>query len=194
MEAKLPKLRYQPAALEPIISSKTIDFHFNKHLNGYINNLIKLSKGTTFEGLPVEEIVKKAPEGGLLNNAGQVINHVYYFNQFTENPTQDGPKGKLLTTINEQYGSFENMKEKLSTAAKTLFGSGWVWLTINPGGKLEIIKAPNGENPLREGHQLVFTIDVWEHAYYLDYQNRRPDYVDALWQLIDWEVVEKRIE
>lgn len=194
MEAKLPKLMYQPAALEPIISSKTIDFHFNKHLNGYINNLIKLSKGTTFEGLPVEEIVKSAPEGGLLNNAGQVVNHVYYFNQFTGNPTQEGPKGKLLTAINEQYGSFEEIKKELSTAAKTLFGSGWVWLTINPGGKLEIIKVPNGENPLREGHQLIFTIDVWEHAYYLDYQNRRPDYVDALWQLIDWKVVEKRFE
>jgi Fe-Mn family superoxide dismutase len=192
MEAKLPKLMYQPAALEPIISSKTIDFHFNKHLNGYINNLLKLSEGTEFEGLPVEEVVKKAPEGGILNNAGQVVNHVYYFNQFTDEPTQNGPSGKLLEKVNEKFGSFHKMKEEISTAAKTLFGSGWVWLTLNPNHQLEIIKSPNGENPLRQGHQLLLTIDVWEHAYYLDYQNRRPDYIEAFWKIIDWKVIEKR--
>ena len=193
MNYEMPKLPYAHEALEPVISQQTVDFHYGKHLQAYVNNLNNLVPGTEYEGKTVEEIVATAPDGAVFNNAGQVLNHTLYFLQFTPNPSRKEPAGKLREAIDRDFGSFENMKKELNAAATGLFGSGWAWLAVDKDGKLHITKEANGCNPLRKGMTPLLGFDVWEHAYYLDFQNRRADHIQALWDIIDWEAVEKRM-
>ena len=188
---ELIALPYASDALEPVISKETIAFHHGKHLAGYVNNLNGLLEGSPLAGLTLEEIVLKA-EGGMLNNAGQILNHELYFEQFTGKPGKPAPAGKLAEAINRDFGSFEAFKEEFVKKGTTLFGSGWVWLSADKDGKLVITQETNAANPIQKGLKPLLTFDVWEHAYYLDYQNRRPDHLAALWQIINWEVVESR--
>ena len=188
---ELMALPYAPDALEPVISKETIAFHHGKHLAGYVNNLNGLLPGSGFEEATLEEIVCKAT-GGMLNNAGQILNHELYFGQFTGEPTKSTPTGKLAEVITRDFGSFEAFKEEFQKKGATLFGSGWVWLSADKDGKLVITQETNAANPIQKGLKPLLTFDVWEHAYYLDYQNRRPDHLAALWQIVDWEVIEKR--
>lgn len=190
MAIELPKLPYAYNALVPIISKQTLEFHHNKHHAAYVNNLNKLIKGTEFENSDLVEIIMKA-KGGIFNNAAQVWNHTFYFEQFGQNKIEK-LRGQLLVAINSSFGSFDEFKEKFTTAAKTLFGSGWVWLVKKSDGTLDIIQTSNAKNPLTDNLIPILTCDVWEHAYYLDYQNNRPDYVEHFWNLIDWEVVSDR--
>lgn len=193
MTIQMPQLPYAPNALEPIISEQTINFHYGKHLQNYVNTLNNLIKGTELEGKSVEEIVKVAPEGPVFNNAGQTLNHTLYFIQFKSPVSGNVPQGKIAEAINSSFGDFETFKKEFTQAAVSLFGSGWAWLSQDQNGKLVITKEPNGSNPLRSGLNPLMCIDVWEHAYYLDYQNRRPDHIAAVWDIIDWEVVGKRM-
>jgi Fe-Mn family superoxide dismutase len=192
----MPILPYAHDALEPVISKETVDFHYGKHLQTYVNNLEKLIKGTPLEELCIEEIVTMAPEGPMYNNAGQVLNHQLYFLQFMPNPPHKKPNGKLATLIVRDFGSFEELQKKMNEASVGLFGSGWVWLCISDDEteKLEIICCPNGDNPLRHGKLPLLGFDVWEHAYYLDYQNRRADHIGRLWEIVNWEEVGRRAE
>ena len=193
MNHEMPKLPYANNALEPVISQQTIEFHYGKHLQAYVNNLNNLIKGTEFEDKNLIEIIQTAPDGAIFNNAGQVLNHTLYFLQFKPNPERKEPTGKLLEAINRDFGSFEEMKKQLSAASVGLFGSGWGWLAMDKDGKLSIRQEPNGCKPVKHGLKPLMCIDVWEHAYYLDYQNRRPVHVNAIWDIIDWETVEKRM-
>jgi Fe-Mn family superoxide dismutase len=188
---ELMTLPYAQDALEPVISKETIAFHHGKHLAGYVNNLNALLEGSHLAELPLEEIVLKA-EGGMLNNAGQILNHEMYFEQFTGKSGKPAPAGRLAEAIERDFGSFEAFKEEFQKKGATLFGSGWVWLSADKDGKLVITQEPNAANPIQKGLKPLLTFDVWEHAYYLDYQNRRPDHLAALWQIIDWTVVENR--
>ena len=190
---ELMVLPYAMDALEPVISKQTLEFHHGKHLAGYVNNLNGLLPGSGFEEASLEEIVCKA-EGGMLNNAGQILNHNMYFGQFTGEPTKSAPTGQLADAIERDFGSFEAFKEAFQKAGATLFGSGWVWLSSDKDGKLLITQETNAANPVQKGLKPLLTFDVWEHAYYLDYQNRRPDHLAALWQIVDWSVIEKRYE
>ena len=193
MMIQMPQLPYAPNALEPVISEQTINFHYGKHLQNYVNTLNNLIKGTELEGKSVEEIVKVAPEGPVFNNAGQALNHTLYFIQFKSPVSGNVPQGKIAEAINSSFGDFETFKKEFTQAAVSLFGSGWAWLSQDQSGKLVITKEPNGGNPLRSGLNPLMGIDVWEHAYYLDYQNRRPNHIAAVWDIIDWEVVGKRM-
>jgi Fe-Mn family superoxide dismutase len=188
---ELMALPYAPEALEPVISKETIGFHHGKHLAGYVNNLNGLLEGSPLAGLSLEEIVLKA-EGGMLNNAGQILNHNLYFGQFAAPKADNKPTGKLVEAIVRDFGSFEAFKEEFQKKGATLFGSGWVWLSADKDGKLVITQETNAANPIQKGLKPLLTFDVWEHAYYLDYQNRRPDHLAALWQIIDWQVIENR--
>lgn len=190
---ELKALPYAMDALEPVISKQTLEFHHGKHLAGYVNNLNGLLEGSPLAGLPLEEMVCKA-EGGMLNNAGQILNHNLYFGQFTAPKADNAPKGMLAEAIVRDFGSFEAFKEAFQKGGATLFGSGWVWLSADKDGKLVITQETNAANPVQKGLKPLLTFDVWEHAYYLDYQNRRPDHLAALWQIVDWEVVEKRFD
>lgn len=192
MTYEMPKLPYANNGLEPVISQSTIDYHFGKHLQTYVNNLNALVPGTAFEGKTVEEIVATAPDGAIFNNAGQVLNHTLYFLQFTPHPAKHEPSGPLAAAIQREFGSFEHFQKEFNNAATTLFGSGWAWLSVDKDGKLHITKEANGSNPIRNGWKPLLGFDVWEHAYYLDYQNRRPDHLSKLWEIINWEVVEQR--
>ena len=194
MTIQMPQLPYAPNALEPIISEQTINFHYGKHLQNYVNTLNNLIKGTELEGKSVEEIVKVAPEDPVFNNAGQVLNHTLYFIQFKSPVSGNVPQGKIAEAINASFGDFETFKKEFTQASVSLFGSGWAWLSQDQSGKLVITKEPNGGNPLRSGLNPLMGIDVWEHAYYLDYQNRRPEHIAAVWEIIDWEVVGKRMQ
>ena len=194
MTIQMPQLPYAPNALEPVISEQTINFHYGKHLQNYVNTLNNLIKGTELEGKSVEEIVKVAPEGPVFNNAGQTLNHTLYFIQFKSPVSGNVPQGKIAEAINSSFGDFETFKKEFTQAAVSLFGSGWAWLSQDQNGKLVITKEPNGSNPLRSGLNPLMCIDVWEHAYYLDYQNRRPDHIAAVWDIIDWGVVGKRMQ
>lgn len=188
---ELMVLPYAAEALEPVISRETIGFHHGKHLAAYVNNLNGLLSGSGFEDATLEEIVCKAT-GGILNNAGQILNHELYFAQFTAKPAKTAPTGALAEAIVRDFGSFESFKEEFQKKGATLFGSGWVWLSADKDGKLVITQEPNAANPVQKGLKPLLTFDVWEHAYYLDYQNRRPDHLAALWQIIDWDVVSAR--
>ncbi len=190
MNITMPTLPYAANALEPVISEQTINFHYGKHLQNYVNTLNTLIQGTEFEGKSVEEIVKTAPDGPIFNNAGQTLNHTYYFLQFKSPVKGNEPTGKIAEALVRDFGSVENFKKEFSQAAATLFGSGWAWLSQDKDGKLVITKEANAGNPLRHGNNPLLGIDVWEHAYYLDYQNRRADHLAALWDIIDWKVVE----
>ena len=193
MSYSMPQLPYANDALEPIISQETINYHYGKHLQTYVNNLNSLVPNTPYAGKTVEEIVITAPDGAIFNNAGQVLNHTLYFQQFTPAPTQLEPKGKLAEAIKRDFGNFENFKDQMTQAATPLFGSGWAWLAMDKDGNLSIIKEANGSNPLRQGMKPLLGFDVWEHAYYLDYQNRRTDHLANLWKIIDWQVIENRM-
>ena len=186
-------LPYAIDALEPVISKQTLEFHHGKHLAGYVNNLNGMLPGSGFEDSSLEEIVCKA-SGGMLNNAGQILNHNLYFEQFCKPKVDNAPIGKLAEAITRDFGSFEAFKEAFQKAGATLFGSGWVWLSADKDGKLVITQETNAANPIQKGLKPLLTFDVWEHAYYLDYQNRRPDHLAAIWQIIDWQVIEKRFE
>ena len=187
----LIELPYAMEALEPVISKETIAFHHGKHLAGYVNNLNGLLDGSGFEDATLEEIVCKAT-GGILNNAGQILNHNMYFGQFKAPQAGNKPTGQLAEAIDRDFGSFEAFKEEFQKAGATLFGSGWVWLSADKDGKLVITQETNAANPIQKGLKPLLTFDVWEHAYYLDYQNRRADHLSALWDIVDWKVVEKR--
>lgn len=188
---ELMLLPYPENALEPVISKEAISFHHGKHLATYVNNLNALLEGSPLAGKSLEEIVLKA-EGGMLNNAGQILNHNMYFSQFTAKPQQAVPTGKLAEAISRDFGSFDAFKEEFQKKGATLFGSGWVWLSADKDGKLVITQETNAANPIQKGLKPLLTFDVWEHAYYLDYQNRRPDHLAALWQIVNWQVVESR--
>jgi len=190
MSFELPALPFAKEALEPYISANTIDFHYGKHHQAYVNNLNKLVPGTQFENATLEEIILKA-EGGIFNNGAQVWNHTFYWNCLTTNG-KEHPSGDFLSAINRDFGSFEAFKEKFSNAAVTLFGSGWAWLVKDKDNKLHITQESNAGNPLRNGYTPLLTCDVWEHAYYIDKQNRRPAYVDDFWKIVDWVKVEER--
>lgn len=185
-------LPYAEDALQPVISKETIAFHHGKHLAGYVNNLNNLLEGNELADLPLEEIVCKAT-GGILNNAGQILNHNLYFGQFTAPKAGSQPIGKLAEAIVCDFGSFEAFKEMFQKAGATLFGSGWVWLSADKNGKLVITQETNAANPIQKGLKPLLTFDVWEHAYYLDYQNRRVDHLAALWDIVDWSVIEGRL-
>ena len=191
----LMTLPYAPEALEPVISLETIEFHHGKHLQTYVDNLNKLVAGTEFEGMPLEEIVCKS-QGGIFNNAGQILNHNLYFGQFrpiTDNPSPiTGNPSPLFDAINRDFGSFEAFKAEFEQKGVTLFGSGWVWLSADKDGKLVITKETNANNPITKGLKPLLTMDVWEHAYYIDYRNRRAAHLQALWQIINWEEIERR--
>jgi len=189
---ELMALPYEADALEPVISKETIGFHHGKHLLAYVNNLNGLLDGSPLADLPLEEIVKKG-QGGILNNAGQILNHELYFGQFAAPKEDNLPAGKIAEAIARDFGSFEAFKEEFQKKGATLFGSGWVWLSADKDGKLVITQETNAANPVQRGLKPLLTFDVWEHAYYLDYQNRRPDHLAALWQIVNWEVVEQRL-
>ena len=189
---ELMALPYAAEALEPVISKQTLEFHHGKHLAAYVNNLNGLLPGSGFEEMTLEEIVCKS-QGGILNNAGQILNHELYFGQFTAPKADNAPTGKLAEAIVRDFGSFEAFKEAFQKAGATLFGSGWVWLSADQDGKLVITQEANAANPVQKGLNPLLTFDVWEHAYYLDYQNRRPDHLAALWGIVDWKVIESRL-
>ena len=172
------------------ISQNTLSFHHGKHLKAYVDNLNKMLPGSGLEGLSLAAVVKKA-EGGLFNNAGQVLNHAMYFEQFSNSPRPMDEKLKSL--LERDFGSVEAFKKEFEQKGATLFGSGWVWLSADKDGKLVITQQRNAENPVTAGLSPLLTFDVWEHAYYLDYQNRRADYLTALWQIVDWPVVAERL-
>ena len=188
---ELMVLPYAPEALEPVISRETIAFHHGKHLAGYVNNLNALLADSPLAELSLEEIVKQA-NAGVLNNAGQILNHNLYFGQFSAPKANNHPVGKLADAIVRDFGSFEAFKEVFQKKGATLFGSGWVWLSADADDKLVITQESNASNPVQKSLKPLLTFDVWEHAYYLDYQNRRPDHLAALWQIIDWTVIEQR--
>ena len=190
---ELMTLPYATDALEPVISRDTIGFHHGKHLAAYVNNLNGLLPGSGLEDSTLEEIVCQAT-GGILNNAGQILNHNLYFSQFKAPTADNVPTGKLADAINTQFGSFDTFQAEFQKMGATLFGSGWVWLSADKDGKLVITQEANAANPIQKGLSPLLTFDVWEHAYYLDYQNRRPDHLAALWQIVDWEVISKRYE
>ena len=185
----LPPLPY--SALGDVISSTTLSYHHGKHLKAYVDNLNKLLPGSGLENMPLHEVVIKS-EGGIFNNAGQVLNHAMYFEQFSNNPRPMGEKMKSL--LERDFGSVEAFKKEFEQKGVTLFGSGWVWLSADKDGQLVITQQKNAENPVTMGFTPLLTFDVWEHAYYLDYQNRRVDYLSALWQIVDWPVVENRLK
>lgn len=185
-----PQLPYASDSLAPAISQDTVDFHYGKHEKAYIDNLNKLIKGTEFEDDDLEDVIRKA-DGALYNNAAQAWNHIFYF--FSFSPDGGGaPAGELADAINRDFGSFEKFKEEFVKAGVGLFGSGWVWLSRDEDGKLFITQESNAGNPMRKGLIPILTFDVWEHAYYLDYQNRRADALNSLWDIIDWDIVESR--
>ena len=189
---ELMALPYTADALEPVISANTLGFHHGKHLQTYVNNLNAALPGSGLEGMPLEEVVLKAQKG-MLNNAGQILNHNMYFEQFMPPKADNAPTGRLAEAIAAAFGSFEDFKKAFAEAGVTLFGSGWVWLSIDGEGALHITQEPNASNPILHGLRPLLTMDVWEHAYYLDYQNRRPAHLDALWQIINWDVVAGRL-
>lgn len=184
----MPALPYDN--LGEIISRETLSFHHGKHLKAYVDNLNKLLPGSGLENLPLSDVICKA-EGGLFNNAGQVLNHAMYFEQFSNTPQPMG--AKFATLLERDFGSVDAFKKEFEQKGATLFGSGWVWLSADKDGKLVITQQKNAENPVTMGLTPLLTFDVWEHAYYLDYQNRRADYLAALWQIVDWQVVEGRL-
>lgn len=189
---ELIQLPYEASVLEPVISKETLGFHHGKHLQAYVNNLNAAIAGTKFEEMSLEDIVKNS-DGGVFNNAGQILNHNLYFTQFRAPKADNKPTGVIAQWIDQQFGSFEAFKEEFAKKGATLFGSGWVWLSVDTDGKLVITQEVNAGNPVQRGLRPLLTFDVWEHAYYLDYQNRRPDHLAALWQIVDWDVVNQRL-
>ncbi|WP_022948752.1 superoxide dismutase [Methylohalobius crimeensis] len=191
MKHELPALPYAMDALEPYISKETLEYHYGKHHNTYVTNLNNLVPGTEFENLSLEDIIRKA-SGPIFNNAAQVWNHTFYWNGLSPNGG-GAPQGAIADAINRDFGSFDAFKEAFSKAAATLFGSGWAWLVKNADGKLEIVQASNAGNPMTDGKTPLLTCDVWEHAYYIDYRNARPKYVENFWNLVNWEFANQNL-
>ena len=190
----LIELPYTIETLEPVISAQTLSFHHGKHLQAYVDNLNKLLPGSEFEGMALEEIVRKAPAGPVFNNAGQILNHELYFTQFRPvGEASQGPDGALAAQIEKQWGSVDAFMAEFEAKGTGLFGSGWVWLSADGDGSLVITQEQGASNPVVKGLKPLLTFDVWEHAYYLDYQNRRAAHLSALWQIVDWKVVEGRL-
>ncbi len=191
MEHKLTPLPYSMEALEPTISRETLEYHYGKHHQTYVTNLNKLIIDTEFVDMSLEEIIMKSSDG-IFNNAAQVFNHTFYWNCLAPNAGGE-PKGKIAEAINHEFGSFDSFKEKFSQKAITTFGSGWAWLVKNKDGKLEIVSTSNAGNPLTDGKKPLLTCDVWEHAYYIDYRNARPKYVEKYWDLVNWDFVSSNL-
>ena len=191
----LISLPYAPNALEPVISQETIEYHHGKHLQTYVDNLNKLVVGTEFESMPLEEIVAKS-QGGIFNNAGQILNHNLYFTQFKpytiDQSSIINDQLPIIKAIVRDFGSFEAFKAEFEQKGTTLFGSGWVWLASDKDGKLVITQEPNAGNPVTKGLKPLLTMDVWEHAYYIDYRNRRAAHLQSLWQIINWDEINRR--
>ncbi len=185
MEHKLPELPYAMDALAPHISKETLEFHYGKHHQTYVTNLNNLIKGTEFEDASLEDIVRRA-SGGVFNNAAQTWNHTFYWNSLSPNGG-GAPSGKLADAINAKFGSFDEFKKQFTQTAVTTFGSGWGWLVKNADGSLGLASTSNAGNPLTAGATPLLTCDVWEHAYYIDYRNRRPDYLAAFWEIVNWD-------
>jgi Fe-Mn family superoxide dismutase len=190
MAFELPPLPYAMDALQPHISSETLEFHYGKHHQTYVNNLNNLVPGTEYEGLGLEDIIMRAPAGGLFNNAAQVWNHTFYWNGMSPQGGTASPA--LAGAIDSAFGSMDAFKEKFSTSAATNFGSGWTWLVKNADGGLEIVNTSNAGTPMTDGKTALLTCDVWEHAYYVDYRNARPGYVAAWWNLVNWGFVSEQ--
>jgi len=191
MAFELPPLPYAMDALQPFISKETLEYHYGKHHQAYVNNLNNLVPGTEFETASLEDIVIKG-SGGVFNNGAQVWNHTFYWECLSPNGG-GAPKGTMEDAIVESFGSFDSFKEQFSKAAATLFGSGWAWLVKNSDGKLEIVQESNAGNPLRDGKTPLMTCDVWEHAYYIDKRNKRPEYIADFWKLVNWDAIKGRL-
>jgi Fe-Mn family superoxide dismutase len=191
MSFTLPELPFPKDSLKPHISEETFDYHWGKHHAAYVNNLNKLIEGTSFQGLELESIILTS-EGGIYNNAAQTWNHTFFWNCLS--PNSGGlPTGKVLDELIQNFGTFDSFKEKFSNAAATLFGSGWAWLVRTADGKLEIVQTSNAGNPLTSGKKPILTIDVWEHAYYIDYRNARPQFIEHFWEIVNWNHVLKNL-
>ncbi len=190
---ELITLPYAADALQPVISPETIAFHHGKHLQAYVNNLNNLIAGTKFEEMTLVDIVKQS-DGGVFNNAGQILNHNLYFEALQAPQDDNQPTGKIAAAIAEQFGSFADFKQQFQQQGASLFGSGWVWLSEDTDGRLVISQEANAQNPVTKGLVPLLTFDVWEHAYYVDYRNRRPDYLSAMWSIVNWDVVNQRMK
>ena len=192
MAIELPPLPYDRTALEPHVSGETIDYHYGKHHKAYVDNLNKMIEGTEFADMALEDIIRKS-EGGMFNNAAQVWNHTFYWNCLS--PDGGGePGGKLLDAINRAFGSFEKFREAFTRTAVATFGAGWGWLVQRPDGSLALASTPNAATPLTGDDTPLLTCDVWEHAYYIDYRNARPKYVESFWNLVNWRFVEANMK
>lgn len=192
MTYTLPPLPYAMDALSPHLSKETLEYHYGKHHQAYVTNLNKLVPGTEFEGMELEEIIKKS-KGGIFNNAAQIWNHTFYWNCLSPNGGGE-PTGKIADAINKHFGSFAAFKEQFTQAAATTFGSGWGWLVQEASGALKIISTSNAGTPMTEGLTALLTCDVWEHAYYIDYRNARPEYINHFWSLVNWDFVAQNLK
>lgn len=190
MKYSLPQLAYDEAALEPVISRETIQIHYGRHAQTYVDNLNEMIAGTDYENMSLEDVIRSS-EGALFNNAAQVWNHIFYFNSFSPDARHE-PADTLADAIMRHWETFDDFKEAFMQAGKSIFGSGWVWLCSDDGGHLAIRKESNAGNPLVEGLIPLLTFDVWEHAYYIDYRNRRDTHLLHLWNIVDWSIVENR--
>jgi Fe-Mn family superoxide dismutase len=191
MEHKLPELPYSKDALQPHISAETLEYHHGKHHKAYVDKLNTLIKGTKFEKMPLEEVILSA-DGGIFNNAAQIWNHTFFWNCMTPNGGGN-PTGPIAEKINKKWGSFDKFKEEFSASAVNNFGSGWTWLILNKAQELEIFNTSNADTPMKSDKHALLTLDVWEHAYYIDYRNARPEFVKAFWNLVNWDFVNKNI-
>jgi Fe-Mn family superoxide dismutase len=191
MEHKLPDLPYAMDALAPHISKETLEFHYGKHHQTYVTNLNNMIKGTDFESMSLEDIVNKA-DGGMFNNAAQIWNHTFYWNSLSPNGGGD-PSGAVADGINKKWGSVDKFKEAFNASAAGNFGSGWTWLVQKSDGSLDIVNTSNAATPLTGGDTALLTCDVWEHAYYIDYRNSRPNYLGAFWNLVNWDFASKNM-
>lgn len=190
MAFELPKLPYKLDALVPFVSEETLEYHYGKHHQAYVNNLNGLIPGTEFENATLETIIKKA-EGGIFNNGAQVWNHTFYFEAFSKSGRRE-PSGDLAEAIRKSFGTIDAFKEQFNKSAATIFGSGWAWLAKAQDGTVQIVQESNAGNPLKKGLIPLMTCDVWEHAYYIDYRNKRPDYIKNFWEILDWDIVSAR--
>lgn len=191
MKHLLPELPYALDALAPVMSADTLNYHYGKHLQTYLDNVNRMIEGTPFADMKLKDMITKA-QGALYNNAAQAFNHIIFFKQLTPTPTTISP---LLTqALVARFGSVDTFKSEFSNAAAALFGSGWVWLALDANNVLQIVPEPNAGNPITRNMKPLMCIDVWEHAYYLDYQNRRGDYIKNFWNLINWDYIEKRMQ
>ncbi len=192
MAIELPPLPYERTALEPHISGETLDFHYGKHHKAYVDNLNKMIEGTEFADMPLVDIIRKS-QGGVFNNAAQVWNHTFYWNclapQTGSSPGGGEPTGKLADAITQAFGDFASFKDQFNETAVKTFGSGWAWLVQRPDGSIALVSTSNANNPLTGDDTPLLTCDVWEHAYYIDYRNARPKYVESFWNLVNWDFV-----